>query len=153
MSRRSFLFSNERLVGTPTVASGLLNKFLYVIMVTVVALFTISALFGANITMARGHDGAMANCPLMRNQSSLCQMDVASHLTQWLLLFSAVPVMTVLLLLLVLSVFVVAWLAFSDPPPRASPYRYFVSRDPQWRIFNYLVPIFASGILHPKVDA
>lgn len=131
-----------------------LNKFLFVIMVTVLALFTISALFGANITMARGHDGAMASCPLMRNQSSLCQMDAASHLTQWLRLFNAVPVMTVLLLLLlVLAVFVVAWLAFSDPPSRASPYRYFVSQDPQRRIFNYLVPIFASGILHPKVDA
>ncbi len=122
--------------------------------VAVIFVFFVSAVLGAKISMIHDGQGAMTNCPLMSYNPSMCPMGALEHMAYWQMLFSARPefgLMLILLLFLFTLFLIRAYV--TGPPKRSSPYRYFQSRDPNARLFHYLLPAFADGILHPKRDA
>lgn len=96
----------------------------------------------------------MSDCPLMLDQSIVCQMDVYEHISVWKSLFLSIAPNFVLFSLVLVSIL----LAFSQIPGywRHPPedfillYRRVVGR---LLTFNYraLQELFSNGILHPKL--
>lgn len=110
----------------------------------VISIFALIVLFGVGMNMNDAM-GDMPNCPLMGGIASVCQMNIVEHLAGWQRLFTvALSIMVGLGLLL--------WRSLA----RLEDYyllikRFSLKKNYIYKIFNYLMRVFSSGILHPKI--
>ena len=101
--------------------------------------------------MMMGH-GDMVGCPLMGHDSAMCNMNPLDHLSMWQNMFAAIPVQSVLTLLLsLLALFFFSrfnrylWLLHPSPQP------VYISYDPEVSTYDPLRRFMARGLMHPKI--
>lgn len=101
-----------------------------------------------------GRSHTMENCAVGKN----CGMDINQHLAIWQGMFTANP--SVDLLNFLINLFLVSFvigsgaLIFSlSVSSNISRYLYYDRDNRENRLYNYLVGIFAQGILQPKIFA
>ncbi|HEY4527305.1 MAG TPA: hypothetical protein VJK53_05695 [Candidatus Paceibacterota bacterium] len=121
--------------------------------VLIVAILLVSA-FGVGFSgLLMGHDDmGMVGCPLMMgHDSAVCPMSPLAHISSWQNLFAAIPVQSVVtVLLLLLALFFVSrlklyvWLLHPSPQPVYNFYDPEAAHDPLQRFI-------ARGLMHPKI--
>jgi len=125
----------------------------FIILLSIATLLLVGGLV-LNFSMPM-QDGKMANCPLMNNSSSFCQMGVTEHIAKWQEMFLAIPFSGVLLTLLLGIVLAVWYLSqrtyFSLSPPLKL--KFYKKEHPDIKLFDNLLLAFSNGILHPKIYA
>lgn len=122
--------------------------------VLLTVLFVLASLFGFYAVMSGAGKSAMKNCPLMSGMASLCQMNIFEHITQWQLIFSALPTAKN-----ALSGFFIASLLFAlvflGKRVREGHQFPFVSHDythdSELKLHNFLLIAFSRGILHSRI--
>ncbi len=101
---------------------------------------------------------SMGDCPLMGASTAMCPMKILDHITIWQRLFTAIPSTNTLLLLLTLAV-MVGFLILrphrndESPPSDFSWWRLYQKTHTAFRLYNFWLRIFASGIVQPKLFA
>lgn len=124
---------------------------------TLIALFTFIfiTLFGLNLSMNMDKDGKMPNCPTMSNSSAICQMSTTEHIARWQAMFTATYQSGNLFLLAALFTVAFIYISFKRQTDLKSSldsaYRYYLYKQPEAKLFNYLTQAFSDGILHPKI--
>jgi len=114
--------------------------------------FIFISVFGLNLGMMY-KNGKMTNCPL-DNSSSICQMNVGSHIAKWQQMFQAFPSTTVSLFFLlgfffIAPVFYVGT-RFSLAPPTSHRLKFYQNKQRDI-LFDKLLLAFSDGILHSKI--
>jgi hypothetical protein len=105
----------------------------------------------SGMMMGHGMDDTVG-CPLMGHDAAVCNMNPLDHLSMWQTMFAAIPVQTVLALLLsLLALFFFSrlrqhlWLLHPSPQP------VYISYDPEVRAYDPLQRFIARGLMHPKI--
>jgi len=119
------------------------------LVLTIIAIAT----FGITLGMSATNGGIMLGCPLMNGFSSLCQMDILGHIAQWQTLFTSIIPSSALALIVLLLLTVLSFVRFKleEEETIRQQLQYLLQKDPTARLFNYLVLLFSSGVLHPKI--
>lgn len=127
---------------------------------TVVLVLTLSSIsiftLGTHINM--DNKDSMSSCLLMiTEQESLgCQMTIAQHVNQWQQMFIAISGSNILMLFfLTLLPLGLALLSkqFMLDPPSLQLYKRYIKENFQFKLFDYLLQAFSSGVLHSKIYA
>lgn len=123
---------------------------------TLIIAFFFSVIAGMYMWFMSPTDAAMINCPLMRGDSTMCQMNLTDHIQAWKDLFVAnIPTFerTIFVILgFALLGFLTRLLPSfliqrRDPLIREGPYQ----KNGSWKLFDYLSVALSRGILHPRV--
>lgn len=123
--------------------------------ITTAIIFLFIVFFGLNLSMKLHEEGNMAACPFMTGQSSMCQMSVGEHLSQWRQMFTATPQIFYQVLLPVIFFVGLSFLLsqFTLAPPNSLTLKFYKANHIESKLFNNLLLAFSGGILHPKVYA
>lgn len=118
--------------------------------VTVAVLSASHSSFG----MEMNSEGEMTGCAFMvGDQSQICTMTLAEHLSSWQKLFTAIP-QTASLLLFILALGPTS-LFWKPPLVLCKTLAYFLKlyfrRHPDLHFFHFLRELFSRGILHSKI--
>jgi len=136
---------------------GKFAKISHIAAVTFLFGFIFVSLFGMSLSMQTRGDGTMESCPLMGNTAALCDMAASEHASIWQQLFSAIPagkVLTVLAVLLVVRLFSLLLDRLVKRRGSIALSLWFYKQEhPDSKLFDFLVAIFARGILQPKLYA
>jgi hypothetical protein len=117
------------------------------------AILLVSAVGVSYSAMAMGmnHSGMVA-CPFMGHREAVCSMNIFEHLSAWQSMFSATPVESLsLLVLLLLALFFFShyykrlWIL--NPLPQFA----YVRIDPNVSPHDSLRQFIARGLMHPKI--
>lgn len=121
----------------------------------VTASFIFITLFGLNLSMRMDKMGHMSRCPLVNDQSSICSMSFADHMTKWQQLFTADhQLQNLAIFLSLLAMTFVYFIIRRDTQLSESAlyiYRYHKQRQIEAKLFNPLQQAFSDGIIHPKL--
>jgi hypothetical protein len=125
------------------------------LIIFVLASFAFVSLFGIGMGM-EVRDGQMSSCPLMASGTSLCQMSVTEHISQWQQAFLGVPDKTnFLALALLLAAAVLITFAKSLFQPKKltelAARLFTYHKEHLVRIFDQLLIAFSDGILNPRI--
>ena len=120
-----------------------------------VVVFVFVITFGITMGMAPRENGAMSGCPLMSGAASLCEMNVAEHLSRWHELFAAILGRSgtlLITLLLGLIAFPVQLRRKDETEPRLEKSGIILRRGAlPPRLNDHLHRALSAGILHPKI--
>lgn len=121
------------------------------LVITGVTLAVIILLAGREISLA--NMGHMADCPLMGNMSSMCEMNILNHMALVKLLFATLPHLAVVSVLFVAFLFTWTFREyfFNTLQFQKQKFRQKLRENFLLKLYNYLLELFAQGILHPKV--
>lgn len=125
-----------------------LGSFLIVLSVLLISIF------GPAVIMGLTQGGEMTGCPLVGGIASMCQMSVIEHISYWQQLFTATSSNTITTLAFLLFLFLLGTNLALSQNKRISWklfYKFYNRNNPQALLFNYLILVFSTGILHPKV--
>jgi hypothetical protein len=109
-------------------------------------------------SMSMDASGRMINCPFMNSNSSLCQMTLAEHISQWQQFSTITREKSLLVSLFSLLIFLYvagfnittkAYEKLKHQRFRNSFYRY----KPELKLFDYLLLAFSNGLIHSKIYA
>ena len=118
--------------------------------IVAIAFFFLMMVFGAHAGMAM-QEGKMTNCPFLGGFSSICQMNILSHIEAWQIAFSSpIPKITGLLIGLFFVLFL-SGLSFKERAKIRSIKLLFYRDKLVSRFSNYLVFLLSRGILNPKI--
>ena len=120
------------------------------------AIFIIMASFGVQLGMSPIVAGAESPCPFMGEAMSVCPMTVVDHIGSWKQIFSALPTVELLALIVVVMIIVSFGLKISADSAAvrlAYWYHYYKKKRKLEKFFNYFHTLFSQGILHPKLYA
>jgi hypothetical protein len=126
------------------------------------ALFCLVGFFGTGAfvllaSMTMSTDGLMADCPFMQHGATLCPMGVSGHLALWQS-FSAVILNQETLVFLALTFLVVLIIlgvkkVMAGYSPPWQHWRNEKNREPESKLFNFLLPALARGVIQPRIFA
>ncbi len=103
-------------------------------------------------------NGKMVNCPFMNGSTSLCQMNLGEHISQWQQLFTVTREKNLLLsLFFLLAVSLVSSFHINTrvyDRLKSQRFRnYSYQHKPEIKLFDYIVVLFSKGILNPRIYA
>lgn len=116
--------------------------------VAIGVIFVLVSAFGVGLAMEPDQNGHMPGCPLMGEQVNICLMNVVEHMAKWQQLFTAIPIILLLLTVALLIVWTRKPDVFSSARTLSPPIR---TNEPKINLFNHLVAAFSRGILHPRL--
>lgn len=132
------------------------QKNLRLLTTLVIALFIFIGVFGLSMSMPTDKHGMMTSCPFMINKSSICNMSATDHIAKWQQMFTTTLQSSNLFLLALVAVAFIYVSLKRQTDLRSSSYyahRYYLYKNPEVKLFNYLTQAFSDGILHPKIYA
>lgn len=134
---------------------GLRRKLSENLAIFVLASFAFVSILGVGIGMEMT-DSQMSSCPFMAGQTTMCQMSVTEHITQWQEAFLGIPTKTnllalaMVLLTVVVIPFVKPFSQFEKLTELAA--RLFAYHKAHFvKIFDPFLLAFSDGILNPKI--
>lgn len=130
-------------------------NFIFVLSALLAATYLTVALAGLTFSMAQDTQGNMLKCPTLRNASSFCQMDTGQHLSQWQKNFTTLPIRNLTPDLLAAVILYIIWHFLTDQSKAPYLLFWFIIQywrfRPEFKLFDYLRQLFASGTLQPKL--
>ncbi|PIT93486.1 hypothetical protein COU00_04250 [Candidatus Falkowbacteria bacterium CG10_big_fil_rev_8_21_14_0_10_43_11] len=114
------------------------------------------ASFGVQLGMSQLVSDAKPPCPFMGEAMSLCPMSVMDHISSWKQMFSALPtveLLTVILATVIIASFCLKKIADGAAVRLAYWYHYYKKKRTLEKFFNYFNSLFSQGILHPELYA
>ena len=119
--------------------------------ILIITFLLISAVGVAYSVMMMEH-GNMIGCPLMGHDAAMCPMNLFEHLSMWQSMFAAIPVQSIVLMLLsLLALFFsvrlreLLWLLHPSPQPVRIFCDHEAGTHDPLRLFT------ARGLMHPKI--
>ncbi len=129
------------------------NQATYALFFGMTLLFILVSNFGLGLSMPTDKHGMMSNCPFMAKTSSLCDMNAADHIGKWQQLFTSLQISIFLLLLIIASSLIYFFIKMQSDHQTSSSfwYRYYKDKNPELKLYNYLLLALSDGIIHPKL--
>ncbi len=103
-------------------------------------------------------NGKMTSCPFMKDSSSICQMSVFEHISQWKQLFNLIQERNLLSFLstFLVSLTVISFATNTQVYNKLKLQRfrnYFYWYKPEVKLFDRLVIAFSQGNIHSQIYA
>ncbi|MSU75181.1 MAG: hypothetical protein EXS55_01560 [Candidatus Magasanikbacteria bacterium] len=129
-----------------------LSQVTAILLTTIFIMVSVFGLFCLGMSLEQGM--SMSDCPLMGATSAMCPMKILDHISIWQKLFTAITPSLTLLAIALSAVFSCWQLLFDhDPPDIALRLKKYQKTHLGFRLYNFLLHIFARGIVQPKLFA
>ncbi len=127
-----------------------------IIVLGIIAFLVMS--FWSLSSMSMDSSGRMINCPFMKGHSSLCQMTLAEHISQWQQFSTMTREKSLLLSLFALLIILYAvGITITKKLYEKLKYQqslnHFYRYRPELKLFDYLLLAFSNGLIHSKIYA
>ncbi len=132
------------------------QKIISIFAMSILLAFGFIAFSGPTHSSMTGMNEIMTNCPSTHQAHSVCPMTAAKHIAEWQKLFMTTPLQNFMILIL-LSL-AVAYIYIFDKFYRlqyifTQRFKHYRQEHPNLKLFDFLIAIFAKGILQPKLYA
>lgn len=123
------------------------------------SIFIFVSIFGLSLSMDKGENGTMSSCKFMYEESQVCQMSLADHLSSWQNMFAAISDSQAFYLFLTVIFLGFSFLTFSILTKSQGNVLFLDSRQHykqgnfEIKLFDWLLIAFSKGTIHPKIFA